>query len=644
MRIPLSRYRQFLSEISFSETRLVRFGGPEKQPCDKGCNPTVEPLQPTPDPVSNAPAPKKEPDFSDMKFDLRPDEPTHIYEKGKVKENGLDQIRDMNKEQFQAHLGKMFSKHMGDQMKLERTRQNQLARGKRKAEARDRFADTKKGRKAAEKWADKALADSDVTFNEAEAEVAKIQATPEALFGPDEFKDMLQQITDDVWSTAEFQRGTVNYLKAYDKAWNMYIDLAEQHKNNQEDEKGIADHPLFRSGAFTTRRAPGIYQNGELIRVPSTFPGIGNRPTSTYAAAKVRERAGVAQNPDRDFLKKEEQTVRDGYERAWRKSFRKKNAGALDSKKEDAFVQKNVDNQLRKQGFQQAKVDASRAPDEDALRLPPEADRKTEQDFVNAHENIDARDRGAVVGTLSKTLGLNVGSVKEFNKKVRLGELTLLSMDADMPQILHYSTKQKVRRGEVQEPAKSGLAILDRSEEDAGKSPEVSTIDFADVGVMLKDGNPWTNGFLHASNLKDAHRSVRGVLKSMVRSDRDIYNPATYQNLVPVCRQQGISNFAIDELSKLCAVSNRAVGIAQTLQSTFANDISVMQNANSWSNDQLIAIKKIAGSSDNRPILKAILEEHCLKNKGGDMTEDAFNEKWTVLTEKQTPDTAEAEH
>ncbi len=634
MRIPFSLYRQFHSEITFCEQRLVHFGEGAEGGCrDNKCDPKATPPEPVPDPISDVPSSKKAPDFSDMKFDLRPDEPTHIYEKGVVKSNHRsDQIRDMNKEQFQAHLGKMFSKHMGDQMKLEGTRQNQLARGKRKAEARDRFADTKKGRRAAEKWADKALADSDVTYNEAKAEVAKIEATP--LFDQAEFDAMLAQITDDIWSTAEFQRGTVNYLKAYDKAWNIYIDLAEQQKND----KGLDDHPFFRSGAFRNRRAPGIYQNGELVRVPSNFPGIGNRPTSTYGAAKVRERGGMSQNPDRDFLKKEEQTVRDGYEQAWRKSFRKKNAGALDSKKEDAFVQKNVDNQLRKQGFQQAKVDASRAPDEDALRLPPEADRKTEQDLVNAHENIDARDRGAVVGTLAKTLGLNVGSVKEFNKKVRLDEVNLLSIGAGMPQVLNYSVPSKVRRG-VPDPMKSGLVIVDREDEDAREQAQVRVIDFAAVDRLVHDDDPWKKGFMRDAS--DAELDVYDQLNKLNPTKNDLYNTGTYQQLIAKSRaarssfgdkSQAVSPFALDEMYDLTTTSERGSVLGRKLQSIFTK-IDDLRSYTSWSPEQKAKVISMIRSSDaaDRKILKGILEEHCTVSGGGDVPDDVFKNDWNTL-------------
>jgi len=575
---------------------------------------------------------QKDPDFSDMRFDLHPDEPTHVYEKGVVKKNRSDKIKDMNKDQFMAHLNKMFSKHMSDQMNAERSRQHRLARGRRKEEARLRFADTRKGRKQREAWAERALQDSDVTFKEAEEKYSQIvSTTPEKLFGETQYKAMLEQITNDIWSSAEFQRGTVNYLKAYDKAWMLYMDLAEESAGGAR----IDDHPLFQSGAFRNRKAPGIYQNGELVRAPSTF--IGKRPSSAYGAAKVRERAGVPQDPDRDFLKKEEKTVREGYEKAWRHAFRKKNPGATTGE-EDAYVQKLVDQNLRKQGFAQQKVDASRAPAQDPLQLPPEADRKTEKDYVSTHDNIDARDRNAVVGTLSQTLGLNVSSMKEFQKRVRLNEVNVGTMDIGMPQLIEYSVPSKVRRGEP-DLMKSGLVIVDREEEDAREAPQVRVLDFASVDRLVNSGSEWKRGFMRVAS--DAEIDVYDELMKLQPTKNDLYNTGTYQTLVATSREalsfsdksRAVSPFALDELHNLCQLSERADALGSMVEGIFG-DIKKFRITKSWGveNERAMQNKIASANPTDRKILKAIVEQQCTKKGGGDIPKEKFEEFWKTLT------------
>jgi len=570
---------------------------------------------------------QKDPDFSDMRFDLHPDEPTHVYEKGVVKKNRSDKIKDMNKDQFMAHLNKMFSKHMSDQMNAERSRQHRLARGRRKEEARLRFADTRKGRKQREAWAERALQDSDVTFKEAEEKYSQIvSTTPEKLFGETQYKAMLEQITNDIWSSAEFQRGTVNYLKAYDKAWMLYMDLAEESAGGAR----IDDHPLFQSGAFRNRKAPGIYQNGELVRAPSTF--IGKRPSSAYGAAKVRERAGVPQDPDRDFLKKEEKTVREGYEKAWRHAFRKKNPGATTGE-EDAYVQKLVDQNLRKQGFAQQKVDASRAPAQDPLQLPPEADRKTEKDYVSTHDNIDARDRNAVVGTLSQTLGLNVSSMKEFQKKVRLDEVDLATIGKGIPQVLHFETKAEYKRGAPKGNVQYGLAIVDRSDEDASKPAEVNILNFSSVDRLL-DENPWRDGYLYADAITNDAKYVHDTFVLSLKDPKDVYNVGSYQQLVGVCmkRPEGPIPFALDELRTVCLVNENATILGEKLQKIFG-DIPNFQKTSNWTNECNDAMKSMVQKTPqiDKPLLKTLLKAHCTVSRGGQTPDDGFEAFWLDL-------------
>ncbi|MEK7563652.1 MAG: hypothetical protein AAB544_04650 [Patescibacteria group bacterium] len=620
--------RRHFPSISAREHRLIANSGNKEVPpsYEPSCDSTKDPpsvgevaAAPTEKPVPPPPEPK----LDHMRFDMRRDEPTHIYnDKNEVIQNRSDEIREMNSDEFKEHLHTMFTRHMSDQMKQERSRQIRLARGRRRAEARDLFPNRKE-RRAYEAGL---LSNPDEIKAEADAELSMIETTPEDLFGEDQFENMLSEITNDIWSSAEFQRGTVDYLRAYDKAWAMYIAMGDQAKKG---DPYLEEHPVFRSGAFTHKRAPGSYQNGDLSRASSNF--IGYRPVSTYGQAKIRERAGAAQNPEKDFLKKEEAVVRGGYESTWRNVFRRRNP--LGSKvEEDAFVQKLVDQNLRKQGFRQEQIDRSKLPDPDHLRVPPEADRKDPSEYLGAFENIDLRDRGLVLKRIVSTLGISdIRRISDLQEKgVHIAELKFLKMDIGIPQILHFSSRPEVRRGEEETPSKAGLALIDRSEKNADIRPEITMIDFSDVDTMLNDRNPWRNGFLQSTDLNDTHRGVRSELKNIAPFDRDAYNPAVYQSLIPQCREKNISKFALDELPKLCEVSSKALIIAKDLEHIF-KEIPKMRTTADWTGDQQNAVKRMAKETSNPGILEAILKQHCLTEKGGDKSKENFKKLWDEL-------------
>ncbi|OGJ62732.1 hypothetical protein A3C37_03640 [Candidatus Peribacteria bacterium RIFCSPHIGHO2_02_FULL_53_20] len=573
--MPHDHHRLFSAEHSLQEHRMIFFATvPELPGSKEPCKDKPKKLPSTSDALPIVPVlnpvvePTKEPDFSEVKFNMRQDEPSHIYnEKRSVVENPSHEISNMNQEQFKVHLKTMFKRHMSDQMKQERSRQHRLARGRRRAESRDRFSD----RKSQRAWAEKALQNTDAIYSEAEQEFQNIKQTPEALFGTAEFEGMLEQITTDIWSTAEFQRGTVDYLKAYDKAWALYMDMAKQ----QTHEKGIQDHPLFQSGSFQQKRAPGIYQNGELVRVPSTF--IGNRPSSTYAAAKVRERAGVSQNPDRDFLKKEEAVVRGGYEKGWRHTFRKRNPLGS-AAEEDAYIQKLVDQNLKKQGFRQVQIDRTKLPDPDHLRLPSEATAKNPKEYRNAHQNIDARDRSAVVSKLVKALdlGKTVTSLQDFHEKVTLNEVELGIAGAGMPQILRFSTNGTTRRGELS-GVRSGVAFVDRVGKKETEKPDVHVLEFSKVDHMLETlAKPPFDILMKSDVFTEQQWKVLDVLDDLKSNGHAYDHTETYLLLIRKCQEKmiggsALSGFALDEIREMYDLMPRIEATPAELKKIFGS-------------------------------------------------------------------------
>ena len=145
--MPHDHHRLFSAEHSLQEHRMIFFATvPELPGSKEPCKDKPKKLPSTSDALPIVPVlnpvvePTKEPDFSEVKFNMRQDEPSHIYnEKRSVVENPSHEISNMNQEQFKVHLKTMFKRHMSDQMKQERSRQHRLARGRRRAESRDRF-------------------------------------------------------------------------------------------------------------------------------------------------------------------------------------------------------------------------------------------------------------------------------------------------------------------------------------------------------------------------------------------------------------------------------------------------------------------------------------------------------------------------
>lgn len=636
MMTPKHSCRLFSSHDPHRERRLAYFSpiGPSaeyfgsKEPeCDPNKRKHDEVTIPVPGPVTpeETAKPDPEPNFDEIRFDLRPDEPTHIYnEKGESVRNRSDQIRSMSRDQFREHLQFMFGKHMKSMMDDERHRQHRLVRGRVNQESKMRFPDTRQGRKDRKAWKEQALSKGDELFEEAEQEFQAIAQSPEELFGG-EYENMLAQITNDVWSSAEFQRGTANYVHAYQKAWHLYADLAQQEGY---DDEAMAQHPFFESALIRTGMPPGRYINGQLIGADSRF--IGRKAPSRYAEAKYRQEAGVSQNPEKDFLKGEEAVVRKGYEKTWRNVFQRRNP--LGSKaEEDAYVQRLVDQNLKKQGFRKEQIDRSKLPDPDLLRLPAEADRKTRADYVSAHDNIDARDRAAVIGAVRKQLNLkNVRTVRDFQKKVRLDEIDLSSIAAGMPQVLHYATKATNRRGAPVE-GKSGLVIVDRGDEDASTPTEANILDFAAVDTLLDTDNPWKEGYAKSNEISNAALSVRDEFIRSLRDGNDIFKPGIYQQLVAVCRKNMRIPFALDELRTVTNVSERASRLGQKLKNIFLHTDVFKEGAN-WEDEHKQEFRKLKleCSAADRELLKTLTRERCVW-PNGDIDATAFEAFWRGL-------------
>lgn len=285
---------------------------------------------------------------------------------------------------------------------------------------------------------------------------------------------MLTAATDAVYSTEEFQRGTANYLHAYEKAWQVYFDFAEQY--------GDPEHPVFQTGTFRTRKAPGIYQNGELVQIPSTFHK--SRPRSAYGIAKIRERAGLSQDPKHDFVTKEATNIRRGYEKDWKKNYLKRNPLASNAEV-DAHVEKLTDEHLRKSGFDEKTIARRKESARGIPELPEEA-KVTEHDEGSFARNVDARDRGAVATAVNDNLGLEASSIKDLEKQVKVKEIVWGSRDAGFPQVLEFNTTPKVDRGELEKPVRAGLVFAEQVQKGETLEPkDVHVLEYQKVEEMM---------------------------------------------------------------------------------------------------------------------------------------------------------------
>jgi len=202
-------------------------------------NPETPPAQPAhPEQPKETPEKKEKPEpEGTIRFDLDP------YEKNtERKERAL--IREMTQTQFKDHLRRMFEAHCA-----------QSIRG-----------------------------------TSRNGESAMVGGSLGDLLTPERLNTTLDMIAREIYvESDEFQRGTVNYYQAYQKAWQIFVE--ELHTFRDTDLEGsLRDHPIFKSGAFEQRDAPGIYHDGVLVALPSNLrTGAGYHETARLRTKEGRD-------------------------------------------------------------------------------------------------------------------------------------------------------------------------------------------------------------------------------------------------------------------------------------------------------------------------------------------------------------------
>ena len=500
------------------EARLAYFA---EEKCDTG---PVEPS--TPDEEKDD---KKKKDIKgSIHIDVTPNEPyRHYNRKGEVQDNPSKQVRTRTQDELKADLDAMFKKHLRSNLKSEIYRPQNLA-------ARAEYAKQKRAGKEVKQ------PDYKEMMKKAEAEAAGVRLPLEK----EQWESMLDEATDIIFTDEAFQRGTVNYLHAYEKAWNVYFDAVENNRLILE-EGGTSDHPVLHTGAFKTRRAPGLYQNGALIEIPSTF--LNKRPRSEYADAKIRERAGESQDPDRDIVREKARQLRRDYGEAWANNFKEKYPLAK-SKDIEAHVNGLIENRLKEQGASPDLIANRDQPARGVPVLPPDAWQQPHGD-ESLPRRVDLRDRGMVATALSDTLHLETESVDAVDKKVKVSEVNWGDREAGFPQILAFRTTPALTRGVYKEPIRSGLLFIDQQKKGEKISRnDVHVLEYKKVEEMV---NTLSKNRLYTPLLESGKffsPTQEKVLKELrLASSAD--EASTYLDLNATLR--GTSPYPVDELLKI---------------------------------------------------------------------------------------------
>jgi hypothetical protein len=124
----------------------------------------------------------------------------------------------------------------------------------------------------------------------------------------DDLDTMLNQITDEILNTPEFIKGTANYYDVYQKAWGLYRDKVMEKASGEDGEMMREDASWYlKSGVMTSGRgAPGIYRDGQLVRLPSYQYEGGRTPRYTKEQLKEwRGNIGADPDPEASFIIRE---------------------------------------------------------------------------------------------------------------------------------------------------------------------------------------------------------------------------------------------------------------------------------------------------------------------------------------------------
>lgn len=393
--------------------------------------PPTTPETPPPQPPSPPETPEQPPEAAPEKEKKSTAEATIRFDKDPYEDNvtgkeNVGLIHEMTPTQFKQHLTQMFDAHFWNNQEDGVAHRKDLDfRAKNPS-----YASPRSGRRSRDR-SDYDARRAFVNANRPEIKQFESLRDMVAQLSGDEGKldAILDRIVEDIFvNNDEFQRGTVNYYRAYERAWQIYLTEMKQ-LGSQRDRKNI---PVFASGAFDQTKPPGIYHNGELVGLPSNL-GTG---AGYHESAVARTGMGI----DRRYGE-------------W------------------------------------AKDGSTRIPS--TIYKPPKAwiedGRETSLDTL-----VDARYRSDVTRTLINDLGLKgpdgktpITTMKGLEKAVIFKEETAGDIQNGIPQVLTFTSKAQYLRGEVVPGVHHGIVRIDKVPGDPKKS-EVATMEFEKVDGILK--------------------------------------------------------------------------------------------------------------------------------------------------------------
>ena len=365
---------------------------------------------------------------SELRMDIDPDEPDYVDNDGKTVENSQNRIKGMNKEEFKQHLHGMFEQHYNYKQRFTRG--------------------------------------------------APSGSGVESLVGGAEaMKSMLEDIASDIFERPEYQQGIANYNAIYTQAWDTYLDYVRS--SGSED-------PMWNS-ITRMQGAPGIYSNGELVRIPEMYtrrfgPKKGGR--SEYAKQWLRKKVGVNADPENAYAQQKAAEMRTGYGKDWTRNIRAriiKEEGRHPSDEEmETHVNALIDSKLGGQ-LAAARVRPSLPP-------PPETPLEVRMRHTSSMEgNIPLAYRTRVGRMLNTQYeGVNARSEKQIDKQFRFELKAEGNTDVVHSRVVEYSKKGKLMRNESVEGAEpdKGVFVIKENPNDPTNAL-IHMVDFRTADAML---------------------------------------------------------------------------------------------------------------------------------------------------------------
>ncbi|MBU0767232.1 hypothetical protein KKF55_05675 [Patescibacteria group bacterium] len=283
---------------------------------------------------------------------------------------------------------------------------------------------------------------------------------------------VLDKIEEEIFeNNEEFQRGSADYYKAYQKSWKLYMDNAKFDANNS----------ILKSGVFTHKKAPGIYKKGKLVAIPGNLPsGVGTNfnARSEVASANVREIDGKPRDLDRGWLLKEYANTKATLTGIWNKE------KYLESHPE--ATEEDYNRLLEKRVFEKAKFSADDIAlynlEKERYVAPPEPI----LELGKLEDAVDFRDRDEVAEVMRKALGLSIDDESDFNSQIHIEELEAENKPEGYAQVLTFRTKGPKREGEEVKRPIDGLTLVGRKLDNT-KEAEVTVLDFRQIDDLASE-------------------------------------------------------------------------------------------------------------------------------------------------------------